>query len=49
MAKDRQFLDDTERGAMPFLFSDHRKVEQALEVADAASPKALARLREATE
>ena len=25
MAKDWQFLDDTERSTMPFLFSDHRK------------------------
>lgn len=49
MVMDPQFLEDAERGAMPILFNDHRKIERALETAYSATPEALARLREATE
>jgi hypothetical protein len=49
LAKDPRFLEDAQRGGMPILFGDHRKVERALEVAYSATPTALARLREATE
>ena len=49
MARDKQFLEDAEKGSMPILYGDHKKVEAALQTAYAASPEALERLRKATE
>ncbi len=49
MARDKQFLEDAEKGSMPILFGDHKQIEAALQSAYAASPEALERLRKATE
>ena len=49
MARDKQFLDDAEKGSMPILYGDHKQIEAALQNAYAASPETLERLRKATE